>query len=255
MSDLVHIPFRDTEVLAVGVDGKPHVVLKPFVESLGLAYQPQHRKLSGKSWASVTTTVIQVPGSPQRREYTVVDVRTALMLLATIDERRVSDEARPLLIAYQSEVADAIEAYWTSGGAINPRATEEQLDGIITRSERQMRVLQGMRGIVDPRWLESKARHVAANALDEEPDITPATRMLTVSDYLAGHGVTGKALRALASTFGKSVKKEYRRQHGRFPGTALRLVDGTEREVAAYTEADRPIFDAVWHRIYGEEVS
>lgn len=43
----------------------------------------------------------------------VVDIRTFLMLLATINETQVADAVRPLLIAYQREVADAIEAHFT----------------------------------------------------------------------------------------------------------------------------------------------
>jgi len=48
MSDLIHIPFHGTDVLAVEIDGKPHVVLKPAIEALGLDFKSQHRKIAGK---------------------------------------------------------------------------------------------------------------------------------------------------------------------------------------------------------------
>lgn len=111
MTELVHIPFRDGEVLAVEIGGKPHIVLRPALEAIGLDYSAQRRKIQGRSWATmVPVTTVAADGS--RREMTVVPVRTFLMLLATINESHVSDAVRPALIAYQNEVADVIEAYF-----------------------------------------------------------------------------------------------------------------------------------------------
>jgi hypothetical protein len=116
MTDLVQIPFRDGEILAVEIDGKPHIVLRPALEAIGLDYSTQLAKLRGRSWACVGLCPTQMPGDTQRREVVTVDVRTFLMLLATIDERRVADEVRPKLVAFQSEVADVIERHFTKRG-------------------------------------------------------------------------------------------------------------------------------------------
>lgn len=245
MTNLIHIPFRDTEVLAVDVDGKPHVVLKPFIEALGLAYQPQHRKLSGKSWATVTTTVT-VGADGKSREMTVVDVRTALMLLATIDENRVAEDKRPLLVAYQSEVADVIEAYWTKGGAINPRATEDQIDTLVLRARAQMEVVAAARGIIDDHYLEAKARLVLAQAMGEEPELDPTTLPLDVTSYLRDHGVHGAPLARHAGNFGKRLKALYVAEHGHEPKKVDRMINGTFQQVYGYTARDRNLFDRVY---------
>ncbi|MDM4722789.1 phage antirepressor N-terminal domain-containing protein [Micromonospora sp. WMMA1363] len=245
MSQLIRIPFNGDEILAVDHNGKPHIVLRPALELLGIDYATQLRKLKAKSWATVGTS----PTQDQYRDMTTVDVRTFLMLLATIDEKRVAARIRPKLVAYQNEVADAIEAYWTHGGAINPCATEDQLTHIIDRARAQATVLAELRGIVDPAWLEAKARHVAARALGEEPDIDPASRPLTVGEYLTDRGVTGSALRSLSSTFGKRVKGLYQLKHDTGPPKVERFVDGALRAVAGYTERDRPLFDAAWQQI------
>lgn len=121
MNDLVHIPFRGREVLAVEDHGKPFIVLKPALEHIGLDYKNQHEKLRRKSWACMVLRTMQIPGDTQRREHATVDVRTFLMLLATIDENRVNPEVKDVLIAYQNEVADVIEKYFTQGYAFNPR--------------------------------------------------------------------------------------------------------------------------------------
>lgn len=120
-TSIATIPFHGTNVQSVEIDGKPQIVFKPLVESIGMDYSSQIKKLKGKSWA--TMGIIPTVGSDgKNREMTMIDLRTLTMWLATIDENRISPEARPLVVAYQSEVADAIEAYWAKGGAINPRA-------------------------------------------------------------------------------------------------------------------------------------
>jgi hypothetical protein len=245
MTDIVRIPFNGGEVLAVDFNGKPHVVLRPAIERLGIDYSNQLRKLKGKSWASVVTSTT-VAEDGKSREMVTVDVRTFLMLLATIDENRVSAEARPLLVSYQSEVADAIEAYWVKGGAINSRATEDQLTAIANQAKAQMDVLAAARGIVAPSWLEAKARHVAARALGEEPELDPMNRPLTVGDFLEDKGLTAAERRSVGSKLGGRVKGLYIGEHGRMPGKSERFVDGALRSVYAYTEADRPLFELAW---------
>lgn len=121
--EIVRIPFHGTEVLAVDADGQPHIVLKPAIEGLGMDYATQYSKLRRRSWAVVGQR--PTTGSDGKTyQMVTVDVRTFLMLLATVDENRVPEHVRPLLIAYQREVADAIEAYWTKGAALQPTGTE-----------------------------------------------------------------------------------------------------------------------------------
>jgi len=113
MSEIVHIPFHGDDLLATLVDGKPYVVLKPAMEALGVDPWSQAEKLKSKSWACTRLIPVQVPGDVQRREMVAVDVRTLLMLLATIDENRVAEHVKPKLIAYQAEVAEVIEQHFT----------------------------------------------------------------------------------------------------------------------------------------------
>lgn len=245
--DIVAIPFHGDDLLTTaGPDGQPHVILKPGVEGLGLSYAAQYRKLSGRSWACVAQKAMQLPGDTQRRDYVIADVRTFLMLLATVDEKRVAETVRPKLVAYQAEVADVIADYWGKGGAINPRATEDQLAAVINLAERRVRLLRAADGIVDPAWLEAKTRHEIARGLGEEPEVDPTTRPLTVGEYLEDRGIKGKEARSLGSRLGKQIKARFRQVHGRDPLSVDRFVDGAMRSVAGYTERDRPLFDAAW---------
>jgi hypothetical protein len=126
-AEVVKLDLSVGSVHTVMVHGKAHVVLKPAIEDLGLAYSPQLRKLKARSWGVVTETVT-TGADGKKYSMAVTTVRSFLMLLATVNENRVTEAKRPTLVAFQNETADAIEAYWTGGGAINPRAKLTQLD-------------------------------------------------------------------------------------------------------------------------------
>jgi len=244
--DLIRIPFHDGEILAVERDGKPLIILRPMIEGLDLDFRTQQRKLEGKTWASVGVMPMQVPGDSQRRNHLVVDVRTALMLLATIDESRVSADKRDLLIAYQAEVADAIEAYWTKGGVINPRASEVQLSELAQQAQAQMSVIQLAKGIIADDYLEAKARLVLARSMGEEPEIDPANRPVDVSGFLADKGISAKDIRKWGSAFGRRLKALYVAKYDAEPMPVDRFVNGTVKEVNGYFARDLPLFDEVF---------
>lgn len=247
---IVRVPFNGDEILATEVDGKPRIILKPAIEALGLDFEAQRKKLARSAWA--TTSVTEVVGADGRnREMVTVDVRTFLMLMATIPATRVSAEARPTLVKYQSEVADAIEAYFTKGGAINPRASEKQLLDIATEAQAQMQVLRLGGGFLPEAWLRVKMQHVIARALGEAPETAPSDEPLTVGEYLEGLGVTGATLRSISGRFGTRMRAVYEEARGSKPKQVRRFVDGTTRNVYSYTEADRPLFD----RVYAEFVA
>jgi hypothetical protein len=126
--EIVRVPFHGDTVLTVEHNGKPHVILKPAFEAIGLDAARQIAKVQRQPWAGTAVTAVPTAGGVQ--QMVTADLRTFLMALATIPAARVAEHVRGKLIEYQAEVADAIEAYWTQGGAINPRATEEQVEQV-----------------------------------------------------------------------------------------------------------------------------
>lgn len=234
-------------------DGQPHVVIRPAVEALGLSYPAQYRKLQSRSWATVAQQAT-VADDGKIREMDVVPVRTFLMLLATVNEARVSDEARPTLIAFQNETADAIEAYWTQGGAINPRATEDHLDSLIARAKQQAEVLSILSGIVSPQWLETKGRLVAARALGEEPEVDPLDVPLYVPDFLKSKGLKRKDVESVQSWFGRRAASLFEAEHGEKPGKRQSdLPNGSVRETYAWTQRHLSVFEETWARYYAKD--
>ncbi|MFH8410713.1 phage antirepressor N-terminal domain-containing protein [Streptomyces sp. NPDC018019] len=234
------------------IEGQPHIVLKPAVDELGLDYSTQLAKLRSRSWATVGQSPM-VAEDGKTRAMQVVPVRTFLMLLATVNENRVAASARPTLVAFQNETADAIEAYWTQGGAINPRATEEQLDSLISRAKQQAEVLSILAPIVSPEWLETKGRLVAARALGEEPEIDPLDTPLYVPDFLKSKGLRRRDIESVQSWFGRRAAALFEEEHGAKPGKRQTdLPNGSVRETYAWTRRHLPVFEKTWARFYAD---
>ncbi|MEV8033973.1 phage antirepressor N-terminal domain-containing protein [Streptomyces sp. NPDC086182] len=251
--EVVKLDLTAGSVQTVLVDGQPQIVLKPAVEELGLDYSTQVRKLRGRSWA-VMGTAPTTGADGKTYDMTVVPVRTFLMLLATVNENRVAYLQRSTLIAFQNETADAIEAYWTQGGAINPRATEDQLDSLISRAKQQAEVLSILSGIVAPEWLETKGRLVASRALGEEPDLDPLDIPLYVPDFLKDKGLKRREIESVQSWFGRRAAAIWKARTDEEIGTRQSdLPNGSVRETKAWTARHLPVFEETWDRYYADQ--
>jgi hypothetical protein len=258
--EVVKLDLSAGSVQTVLVDGEPHVVFRPAVEAIGLDYSTQLRKLRDRSWASrrdIPTT--GADGKTYRM--VAVDVRTFLMWLATVNETKVAEATRPMLVAYQRETTTAVNDYWTKGGAINERATDEQLDALEQKiEERRIRralglvqLIAAMDDTVDPKWKRSRQLHHYAEATGEIAEIAPEDRALLVETYLHDLGLTRSERKSVRSSFGRRVSLAYQMKHnGEKPKDSYGLVDGRERAVKSYTEADRPLFDRVWQEFYAD---
>lgn len=255
-ADLVPVPVpgTDREIVATLIAGKPMVSLRHACEAVGVDFSRQLRKLREKSWAGVVMMSTPSPGGAQQTA--MINRRTFTMWLATIDTNRVAADARPILEAFQAEAADALDAYFNEGGAINPRATEDQLERLSRQAQAQAHVLQALKGVVDPKHLEAKGRIILARALGEAPEIAVADIPLYVQDYLKQRGLPPTLVDAKSSGFGKRLKARYIVEYDRAPEKHhQQLSNGQVREVYAYTEGDRPLFDSVWARHYANVVA
>src|SRR5690606_13842126 len=115
----IPVPGADAALAATLIDGKPFAALRPMCEALGIDYSRQFTKLKAKSWATtVMKPTVAADGKP--REMVMIDRRTMTRWLATIEESRVAESARPTIRAFRAQAADALDAYFHEGGVINP---------------------------------------------------------------------------------------------------------------------------------------
>jgi hypothetical protein len=257
--EVVQLDLTAGSIDTVMVEGEPHVVFRPAVEAIGLSYPAQLRKLRDRSWAN-RSDIATVAEDGKTRQMAAVDVRTFLMWLATVNETKVAPEVRDTLIAYQRETTTAVNEYWTQGGAINPAATDEQLEDLQTQiEERRLRralglvqIVAAMDDSVDPRWKRSRQLHHYAEATGEVAEIAPEDRALIVETYLNDRGLSKSERKSVRSSFGRRIALAFEMEHGEKPKDSFGLVDGRERSVKSYTEADRPLFDKVWGEFYAD---
>lgn len=255
--DLIEIPFHNTTIAAAIIDDVAHVALRPLCESMGIQFEAQHKRLGRTAWASMSV-MDMVAADGRRREMAMIDRRTFTMWLATIDAKRLKNpSAKEMVETFQNEAAAALDAYFNEGGAINSRATGEQLEDlhgqIISLADSRLSMLAKARGFVSPDWLEQKFRLVIARGLGEAPEIDLDGRQLIVDDFLASKGLNRLAIKSLRSAFGRRVSTEYEVENGHPPSKAPGEVGGRVRQINFYTERDRPIFEAVWEQHYQAE--
>lgn len=233
-------------IMARLIDGRPFVALRPMCEAIGVAYSAQLQKLKAKSWATVSMS--DTTGADGKSyQMVMIDRRTMTMWLATIDENRVAESARPTIRAYQAEAADALDAYFT--GRMRPTeviSTAVHVDPL-AEAKAQLELCQLAVGLIDPNYLEARARIALGRGLGEgavlETDRTP----IYVSDFLKSKRVPAARVKSIASTFGKRAKAAYILEHGVDPGRyPMTLPNGQIKEVTAYVEADRPLLERVW---------
>lgn len=148
-----------------------------------------------------------------------------------------------------SEVLPTIRKTGSYGQALE--LEEHKTKARIFESRAQMELCQAAKGLISADHLEAKARIILARGMGEAPELDPIRRPLYTQDYLRERGLSGRALKSAAPTFGKRVKAAYLALRGQEPGKyALTLTNGRIAQVNAYTEADRDLMDQIWQEYY-----
>lgn len=123
-TELVPVPVPGApDLMAAQFDGHEWAALKPMCDSLGIDMPTQLRKLNRRSWATVGQKPM-VAADGRTREMVMIDAETIPMWLATIDENRVAEEARPALIALQREAKKALDAYFNKRSVVAPAVNQ-----------------------------------------------------------------------------------------------------------------------------------
>jgi|GEM_PF-6794865 len=114
LNQSVSIPFYGDTLYLVNHQGEAYTPMKPIVEAMGLAWQPQHKKFQDDPgrWG-ITLKVIQLPCDTQTREVLLLPVRKLFGWMMTISPSRVKPEIRDKVIQYQNECDDILWMHWS----------------------------------------------------------------------------------------------------------------------------------------------
>jgi hypothetical protein len=111
MSNFEVIRFQSDEIQAIREGEQVWVSVKRVCENLGVAFSSQLQKLRKKRWAVVS--MINTTG-PDGKTYSAacLALDSVPMWLAGIDERKVREDLRDKLVAYQRECAKVLAEYF-----------------------------------------------------------------------------------------------------------------------------------------------
>jgi predicted nucleic-acid-binding protein len=100
--------INNTEIVVVE-NGEKMVAVKPICEALGIAFEPQFKKLKTDPLLSSTVTLgIMVGADGKEREMFSIPFKFVFGWLFRIDSRNVKEAVRPLVEKYQLECYNAL---------------------------------------------------------------------------------------------------------------------------------------------------
>jgi hypothetical protein len=250
MSDvyLVVVRLRDWEFMAEA----SHINAKKAVRGLAADLQDFHEQGQRSSAAQLmqhgasAVAVAAVEDARPTAESKLELKRKADDYRLQLAERRMDQAERQLTIKKQRVTVEQLE--WT--------IKKEKMSLDLELCERWIDRMEQ----VNPDWrtdarLQQQAQDRLCGAFLIEPRLAitagPAqdAALLAISDVVASlkHKVPGKLPRDYECVVGKIAKSLYEKQHGKEPGQHLAYVNGKERYVYSYTEADRPLLEqAFW---------
>lgn len=238
---LVDVPFDSQFIPSIKDENcEVWVGVRAVCSNLGLDPDGQLKRLKRQRW-SVTVMMTVTAYDGKGYDTVMMNQKTFVMWLATIDTSRVNDVSRPIIERYQMKAADVLEDYFF------PKNEQRQLP--MTPHEEHMQqaqLMQSLKGLIHPDFLEAKARIVLAQEMHEAPEIDHDAHPLYVQDYLKENGLSSKRIRSKSMTFGKLLKREYIDRYHREPMKAPQMINDRMMDVYAYTERDRDLFDKVW---------
>lgn len=131
MSKLQKVNFHGNEIAVIEKDGKQYVAMKPIVEAMGLDWKKQHALIHRDPVLSSTVTVTGVVAEDgKKREMVCLPLDYLNGWLFKIPASRYTGKKREAIIMYQKECYKALFDYFHKGAAVNPNATDEQLQAL-----------------------------------------------------------------------------------------------------------------------------
>ncbi len=135
---LQSISFHQDTIFLIDQDGNAQVPLRPICENIGLAWQPQHAKLTDSESRWTVQRIVTVAADGKQREMICLPLRKLNGWLMSIAPKKVSLQVRPKLIRYQNECDDVLYNYFTKGFAVS---SDFLRDNIIVNKDEHLNLL------------------------------------------------------------------------------------------------------------------
>ncbi len=131
------VPFQGGVVYMVKHENKPYVPMKPVVEGMGLAWQPQIQKLKNTERFNHVVIPLQTMGGVQKMLCIPLNMLNGWLF--SVNPEKVKPELRDQVILYQQESFQVLYDYWNNGMAENPRKSDKM--GHFEKKSREFKAL------------------------------------------------------------------------------------------------------------------
>jgi len=114
------VPFHDSTLSLIDINGEPYVVMKAVIEGMGLSWTNYSKKLQSNKerWGMLK---INIPSGCGIQKTLVMPLRKFTGWVQTINHNRVKNSLRHKILVFQREGDDCLWAYWSKGQSLNPR--------------------------------------------------------------------------------------------------------------------------------------
>lgn len=109
-NQITTVDFHGQAIIAVTIDGKPYVPMKPICDNIGLDWKSQHARINRHNVMKTCMVMItmQIPGDDQNREVACLPLGMLNGWLFGVDVNRVKAALRDKLMDYQRECFDVL---------------------------------------------------------------------------------------------------------------------------------------------------
>ena len=174
MSKLQKVNFHGNEIAVIEKDGKQYVAMKPIVEAMGLEWSQQVKNIKNDPVLSSTMGVTPIVAEDgKKREMVCLPLDYLNGWLFKIPASRYTGKKREAIIMYQKECYKALFDYFHKGAAVNPNATDEQLQALYQTLTEEME--RRISAEAEMKALERLVKVIAQDAL-------PKTKHGEISD-------------------------------------------------------------------------
>lgn len=156
MNKLTTINFHGDTLFTVESDGAIYVAIKPICEALGIAPQKQIERLRRDAILSEGTTIMVVPSAGGLQETALLRLELVNGFLFTIDDSRVTPEAREKVLNYKRECHRVLfehfygRAQQRAGHAVGRRRKTPTLAQIARGMKDSSILIRQLKAEVDP---------------------------------------------------------------------------------------------------------
>lgn len=144
----VMVPFDGTQIMVIDDGDKRPVVMKPFVEGIGLDWVHARAFLNNDAVLKRGARYTPSPTTGGVQNMMTLDMKYIPLFLAKLNPSRYSHkpELQARLVKYQVECADVLYQYFTQGFAVSDRISADDLERISKMAVAQKRRIEDLAG-------------------------------------------------------------------------------------------------------------